>query len=195
MERETGIEPATNGLGSRDSTTELLPLRPFNITSRASIVAKNTRRGAPEIMALVIRQSKIHSHGCYTTRPIRKGKTLAEYTGVRISVEDADELYESIPETYLFGLSDGKYVIDGDGIAAFINHSCNPNCEPDEKDGKVFIVALRDIKAGEELTYDYNLYDGELDDPASCFCGAINCRGSMYAEDELAKRTKLSAHP
>jgi len=144
-------------------------------------------------MALIIRQSKIHSHGCYTTHPIKKGKVLAEYTGVRISVDDADALYESIPETYLFGLSDGKHVIDGDGVAAFINHSCNPNCEPDEKDGRVFIVALRDIKAGEELTYDYNLYDGELDDPAPCYCRAANCRGSMYAEDELAKRAKLSA--
>jgi SET domain-containing protein len=81
-------------------------------------------------------------------------------------------------------------VIDGEGAAAFINHSCDANCEADEIKGRVWIIAARDIEAGEELTYDYNLYDGDLDDPSPCFCGAKNCRGSMYSEEELAKRAK-----
>jgi len=76
-------------------------------------------------------------------------------------------------------------------VAAFINHSCDPNCEADEIKGRVWIIAARDIAAGEELTYDYNLYDGDLDDPAPCFCGAPKCRGSMYSEEELARRAKL----
>lgn len=97
-------------------------------------------------------------------------------------------MYEDSPRTYLFGLSDGEHVIDGDGMAGFINHSCEPNCEPEEVDGHVYIRALRNIAAGEELAYDYNLYDGNLDDPASCRCGAKRCRGSMYSEEELAKR-------
>jgi hypothetical protein len=90
----------------------------------------------------------------------------------------------------LFGLTDGKHVIDGEGVAAFINHSCDPNCEADEIKGRVWIVASRDIEGGEELTYDYSLYDGDLDDPSPCFCGASNCRGSMYSEEELTKRAK-----
>jgi len=77
-------------------------------------------------------------------------------------------------------------VIDGDGIAAFVNHCCDPNCEIDELDGRVWIIAMRNIKPNEELTYDYNLYDG--DDEAPCHCGASNCRGSMYSEEELAKK-------
>ncbi len=77
-------------------------------------------------------------------------------------------------------------MIDGDGVAAFINHCCDPNCEADEIDGRVWIIALRDIAADEELSYDYNLYDG--DDDAPCRCGAENCRGSLYSEEELAKR-------
>jgi hypothetical protein len=76
-------------------------------------------------------------------------------------------------------------------VAAFINHSCDPNCEADEIKGRVWIIAARDIQAGEELTYDYNLYDGDLDDPSPCFCGACNCRGSMYSEAELVRRAKL----
>ncbi len=142
-------------------------------------------------MALVLRASKIHSLGCYTTEPIRKGTYVVEYTGPRITVEEADERYEGCKETYLFGLSDGKRVIDGQGIAAFINHSCDPNCETDETDGRVWIIAMRDIAAGEELTYDYALYDSDDGEDAPCSCGAANCRGTMYSDEELEKRAKV----
>ena len=66
-------------------------------------------------MSLEIRPSKIHAHGCYTTAPISKGAFVVEYTGRRITVKEADERYEGSPKTYLFGLIDGKYVIDGNG--------------------------------------------------------------------------------
>jgi SET domain-containing protein len=141
-------------------------------------------------MALVIRRSKIHADGVYTTTLIKKGTVVAEYTGPRLTNEGADEIYDHSPRTYLFGLLDGKHVIDGDGIAAFINHSCNPNCEADEIKGRVIIRAIRRISAGEEIAYDYNLYDGDDDDPALCFCGAKSCRGSMYSEKELWRRRK-----
>jgi len=140
---------------------------------------------------LVIRSSKIHAAGCYTTTPVSKGTHIVEYTGPRLTVEEADTRSSDRPETYLFGLSDGQHVIDGDGVAAFINHCCDPNCEADEIDGRVWIIALRDIAAGEELSYDYNLYDG--DDDAPCCCGAENCRGSLYSEEELAKRAARAA--
>jgi SET domain-containing protein len=139
---------------------------------------------------LVISRSRIDSEGCHTTAPIKKGTFIVEYTGPRVTNKQADALYDDHPRTYLFGLSDGKHVIDGEGVAAFINHSCDPNCEADEIKGRVWIVATRDIKPGEELTYDYNLYDGELDDPSPCSCGAPTCRGSMYSEKELARRAK-----
>jgi len=141
---------------------------------------------------LVISQSKIDSEGCHTTAPIKKGTVVVEYTGPLITIKEADALYDDHPRTYLFGLTDGKHVIDGEGVAAFINHSCDPNCEADEIKGRVWIIAARDIQAGEELTYDYNLYDGDLDDPSPCSCGASNCRGSMYSEEELTKRARAS---
>ena len=141
-------------------------------------------------MALVIRRSQIHADGVYTTTPIRKRTIVVEYTGPRLTNEQADELYEHSPRTYLFGLTDGERVIDGDGIAAFINHSCQPNCEADEIRGRVIIRAIRNIAAGEELAYGYNLYDGDLEDSAPCFCGAKRCRGSMYSKKEIARRKK-----
>jgi uncharacterized protein len=141
-------------------------------------------------MAIVIRRSGIHANGCYTTAPIKKGARIIEYTGPQLAKDAADTIYEDSPRTYLFGLDDGVHVIDGDGMAAFINHSCAPNCEPDEIKQRVYIFARRNIKAGEELAYDYNLYDGDPDDPALCFCGARKCRGSMYSDEELEKRAK-----
>ena len=142
-------------------------------------------------MSLVIRRSKIHADGVYTTSPIRSRTTVVEYTGPRLTNSQADDIYEHSPRTYLFGLTDGEHVIDGDGIAAFINHSCAPNCDTDEIDGKVVIRAIRNIQAGEELSYDYNLYDGDPGDRAPCECGARNCRGSMYSKTEIAKRKRF----
>ncbi len=138
-------------------------------------------------MSLIIRSSFIHAAGCYTTTPIAKGARVVEYTGPRITKERGDELYQGREHTYLFGIGDGKIVIDGNGMAAFINHSCDPNCEIDEVDDRIYIVALRNIEPDEELLYDYNLYDGDEDDPAHCFCGANTCRGTMYSPEEAEK--------
>ncbi|MGA7218271.1 MAG: SET domain-containing protein-lysine N-methyltransferase [Candidatus Sulfotelmatobacter sp.] len=142
-------------------------------------------------MALVVRPSKIHSVGVFTNAAIRKGVRIIEYTGPRISAEEADRRYEGAPRTYLYGLGDGKIIIDGEGIAAYLNHSCEPNCEIDEIKGRAFIFAIRDIAPGEELLWDYNLYDDE--DPAPCHCGALKCRGTMYSRDWLAKLRRKAA--
>jgi SET domain-containing protein len=140
-------------------------------------------------MGLIIRSSAIHAAGCYTSAPIAKGTRLLEYTGPRLSKDKADELYESKSYTYLFGLGDGKTVIDGHCMAMFINHSCDPNCEAEEdEDARIWISAIRDIAPDEELTYDYHLYDGEGEEP--CFCGTRHCRGTMYSREETRKRRR-----
>jgi len=138
-------------------------------------------------MGLIIRSSAIHAAGCYTTTAIRKGQRVAEYTGRRISKEEADRAYEDSPITYLFGLGDGDVVIEGHCAAMFINHSCEGNCETSEVDGRVWVTAIRNIAAGDEITYDYCLYDGG-DDEALCNCGAKKCRGTMYSKEEVRRR-------
>jgi SET domain-containing protein len=138
-------------------------------------------------MGLLIRSSAIHAAGCYTTTQLRKGARIAEYTGYRLTKEEADARYQDSPLTYLFGLGDGSVVIDGHCAAMFINHSCAANCETSEVDGRVWITTLRKIATGEEITYDYCLYDGG-DDPARCNCGAANCRGTMYSPEEIRRR-------
>ena len=138
-------------------------------------------------MGLIIRSSAIHAAGCYTTTPIRKGARVAEYTGPHLSKDQADKAYEASPITYLFGLGRGDIVIDGHSMAMFINHSCDPNCETSEENGRIWIKSIRKIAAGEEITYDYCLYDGGEDD-AICNCGAKSCRGSMYSPEEIRRR-------
>lgn len=135
---------------------------------------------------LIIRSSDIHAAGCFALENIKKGTRLLEYEGERITKEEGDLRYEGRPFTYLFGIGRGDVVIDGHGMAMFVNHSCNPNAETDEINGKVYISAIRNIKAGEEIVYDYWLYDG--DDEAPCYCGSSKCRGSMYSPQELKKQ-------
>ncbi len=145
-------------------------------------------------MRLIIRSSGIHAAGCFALQPIPKGRKIVEYTGERILHDDADKLYEGLPYTYLFGTSDGDTVIDGFGMAMYVNHSCEPNCETEEEvDGSVWIISTRDIAAGEELTYDYLLYEGDGDAP--CTCGSGKCRGSMYSPKELARRKREASKP
>ncbi len=116
---------------------------------------------------------------------------MLEYAGRIVSNEEGDELYEGKEYTYLFALEDGEHLVDGYGMAMYVNHSCDPNCQTEEIDGHIWIVAARDIAAGEELTYDYNLFDG--DGKAPCRCGAKKCRGTMYSPDEIRRRKRTPA--
>lgn len=138
-------------------------------------------------MALIIRSSSIHAAGCYTTTGISKGRRIAEYTGPLISKNEADEMYQDAHVTYLFGLGKGDVVIDGHCAAMFINHSCDPNCETEVERGHVYIKTIKNIPPGEEITYDYHLYDGG-EDEAFCNCGTMKCRGTMYSKTEIKKR-------
>jgi len=136
--------------------------------------------------------------------PIKKGSRIIEYLGERISHDEADRRYEEKGEddghTFLF-IASNRTVIDA-GVngneARFINHSCNPNCETVIERGRVFIEAVRDIKPGEELGYDYQLTWESTDDPAelanyTCRCGAKRCRGTMLDKHPVDLKAKLEA--
>ena len=116
---------------------------------------------------------------------------MCEYDGPRFSKEEADERYKDREITYLFSCGDAGTVIDGFGSAMFINHCCEPNCETEEIDGRIFVCAVRDIAAGEELTYEYHLYDSD-DAEGDCYCGVAKCRGTMFSHDEVKRREKMA---
>lgn len=159
-----------------------------------------------------LRQSPIQGNGAFATRRIRKGARIIEYTGERITQDEADKRYDDEAmgrhHTFLFTL-DEKTVIDAavDGNEArFINHSCDPNCQALIEDGKIFIYALKDISPGEELSYDYAYERAEGMEEESeklyvCRCGAKNCRGTILAppkppkpkSTKRAQKTKAAA--
>ncbi len=143
----------------------------------------------------VIRKSPIHGRGVFALTHIPKHTRIIEYKGERISQEEADERYseahENSPHTMLFEVND-RLVIDAThkgNSARWINHSCAPNCEIEDENERIFIESRRDIRPGEELTYDYNLQLGEPHTAAAkrfhaCFCGARHCRGTMVGTRE-----------
>ncbi|MFT4192741.1 MAG: SET domain-containing protein-lysine N-methyltransferase [Comamonas sp.] len=139
-----------------------------------------------------VRRSGVHGRGVFARRDIAAGQTLVEYVGERISWQEAQDRHPHDPadpnHTFYFSLDDGS-VIDathGGNSARWINHSCDPNCIADEEDGRVFIRALRDIAAGEELSYDYGLvvderYTPRLKAEYPCWCRTALCRGTLLA--------------
>ena len=144
---------------------------------------------------IMVRNSPIHGRGVFALRRIPKGTRIIEYKGNLITEKEADRRYsrihENSPHTMLFSL-DGGLVIDATrrgNSARWINHSCAPNCEIEEEGHRIFIEARRDIRLGDELTYDYNLQIGEKHTKAAkrehaCFCGSRRCRGTMLGEEE-----------
>lgn len=115
----------------------------------------------------------VSGKGLFATEAIPKGACLIEYTGKLIKKADHD----TATGRYLFWSGKNK-MINGNvksNPARYINHSCKPNCEADGPDGHIYILSLRKIKPGEEITYDYG--DEYFDDyikPKGCGC--IKCR-------------------
>ncbi|HEY2799147.1 MAG TPA: SET domain-containing protein-lysine N-methyltransferase [Chthoniobacterales bacterium] len=152
---------------------------------------KTVRKPRLEVRAaLKVRRSGIHGTGVYTTRMIRKGTRIIEYTGALIPARQAKKLEPHDPDnpyhTFYYLLDNGDVIDAGVGgnAARWINHSCDPNCSTEEEAHRIFIYALRTIYPGEELFYDYSLEPGErrtrtLEKAYACFCGSPRCRGSM----------------
>jgi len=118
------------------------------------------------------RRSKISGWGVYATRPITKNTRIVSYDGEKITHKesrDREARYLEKGQIWCFTLNN-RWVIDahvGGSIARYINHACKPNCYSWVKDGVIWIRAARNIKAGEELSYDYNT-TGNTAIPCQC---------------------------
>jgi SET domain-containing protein len=150
-----------------------------------------------------VRRSRLHGRGVFALRRIRKGTRIIEYLGERVTHSEADRRYSHKPaddnHTFLF-IVNRSTVIDGGARgndARFINHSCDPNCESLIEERRVFIEAIRTIRPGDELTYDYQIGRDKEDPPNvdeiyACRCGAEGCRGSMLWPPRRRSRSKAS---
>jgi hypothetical protein len=162
--------------------------------SKTPSATATTGNGADSGRRIQVRRSGVHGRGVYAIRPIKKGETIIEYKGEMITWKQAERRHPHNPKdpdhTFFFHI-DEEHVIDANvrgNAARWINHACNPNCESDvdEERYRVFIKALRNIKPGEELFYDYGLvlderYTPKVKKQFACRCGARGCRGTMLA--------------
>lgn len=151
-----------------------------------------------------VRESTVHGRGVFAARELVKGSKIIEYKGEIIDWDEAQRRHPHDPSqpnhTFYFHLDDST-VIDGrvkGNDARWINHSCAPNCEAEQHGNRVFIHALRNIAAGEELFYDYGLmldapYTQALKKEFACYCGSPDCRATMLAPKPTAKKAPKGA--
>ena len=130
-----------------------------------------------------IATSPIQGRGAFASAPIPRGSRVVEYVGQKISKQESLLRCEA-NNPFIFALDD-RFDLDGDvawNPARFLNHSCDPNCEAENLDGCIWIIARRAIEAGDELTFNYG-YDLENFRDYPCACGALNCVGFIVAEE------------
>jgi SET domain-containing protein len=161
-------------------------------TAQAPAAKAAAKTTPPAGRRIQVRRSGVHGKGVYATTAIKRGEVVIEYLGEVITWAEALRRHPHDPQdpdhTFYFHIDDSR-VIDakhGGNAARWINHACSPNCEADEVDGRVFIKALRALKSGEELFYDYGLTLDERYTPAlkrrfACHCGTRGCRGTLLA--------------
>jgi len=130
-----------------------------------------------------VRPSPIEGKGLFARRRIRRGEIVAIKGGHVYDARTLAKIKRRIAASYI-QIADGVFF--GARAAAevrrnkmFINHSCAPNLGIR---GQIVFVAIRDIRAGEELTYDWAMEENRRD-PTRCRCGARGCRGVLSGRD------------
>lgn len=122
----------------------------------------------------IAKDSLTEGTGLFASHNIKKGEPIITFKGPTITADEANHLYIEGFD-YMLQVEKNKFILLTDSIARFVNHSCEPNSFFLEA-GTLF--AARDIKKGEEITFDYSLNE---DTPfqMNCLCGAKTCRKSI----------------
>ncbi len=144
----------------------------------------------------------MHGKGVFALQDLAEGETIIEYVGEIISWDEAQDRHPHDPNdpnhTFYFHVNEDRVIdaLHGGNSSRWINHSCDPNCEADEENDRIFIKAIRNILAGEELSYDYGLiidepYTKKLKAEYPCWCGSANCRGTLLSPKERKDTPKI----
>jgi len=136
-------------------------------------------RPPARLPSIARRRSTVHGHGVFATEPIRRNARIIDYAGELIrngaECEAREERYLKDGCIWVFRVNRAwsRDAAVGGNIARFINHSCTPNCRFEVVDKTIWIKAARDIRRGEELTYDYAII-GDRTIPCRCRPGCRN---------------------
>ena len=146
--------------------------------------------------------SSVHGSGLFASQNIKRGNKIIEYVGDKVTKKEGDKRADQQINkakknknngmVYVFELNQ-RYDIDGGvshNYARLINHSCNPNCEVEINNNRIWILAIKNIKKDAELSYNYGYsYDIDYVDHV-CLCGSYKCVGYILSEDEWPKLKK-----
>ena len=142
-----------------------------------------------------IKKSKIDKNGLYANQDIKQGTRIIEYKGKIISnlQSEMDPKFDNEKAIYLFNINK-RYDLDGDfkfNTARLINHSCDPNCEVFGSGLKVWVFAMKNIKKGGELSYDYGFSFDKDYKNFPCKCGSKKCAGYIVREGSRWRIKKI----
>lgn len=151
-----------------------------------------------------LKKSKIHAYGIFAKQNIPKNTNIIEYIGEKISRKEGDRRSEKRLKKYLNSKITGSvyifelnkhYDIDGSpnyNKAKYINHSCNPNCEVEITKNRIWIKSIKNIREGDELSYDYGFeFDEDDYKDHKCKCGSKKCIGYIISSDDWSKFKKF----
>ncbi len=148
----------------------------------------------PPTHSLRFQSSSIEGQGGFALADLPKDTHVIEYIGEKVDkTESARRCAEG--NHFIFDL-DEEFDLDGNvswNPARLLNHSCTPNCEAEMDEGRIWIIARRDIRAGEEITFNYG-YDEKDYWEHPCRCGAAECVGYIVAEGWVAPAQPAGAN-
>lgn len=154
-------------------------------SKKVSTVSPNPKKLPDHHFKIVKVKRGLAGLGLFAGEDIKKGETIIEYIGNILNKEEADK---RVTAQYLFEVTRNK-TIDGTprwNTARYANHSCVPNAESDIKKGRVFVIAIKNIKEGEEIVYDYGEeFCEEHIAPYGCNCIAKKHLYKMKSKAEV----------
>ncbi len=166
------------------------------------LIGLDTDGNPPDFPYVRTKRSSIHNNGLFAANDIPKDEYVIQYLGERISKKESTRRgvsqhdkalgSESVGSVYIFELNE-KHDIDGNfewNIARLANHSCNPNCEAQNVDGEIWLVALKNIRKNDELTFDYG-YALEHWEDHPCRCGSSKCIGYIVRKEDRKRLRKI----
>ena len=138
--------------------------------------------------------------GLFAAAPIRKGAFIVEYKGRKLTTAQADKL-EARGNRYLYEIN-SRWTIDGTtrrNLGRYANHSCRPNAKARTVGHKVFLRAIKNIKPGDEITYNYGRdYFLNVITPRGCKCDKCRAKRAAAQAKTRAKaraKTRAKARP
>jgi len=134
---------------------------------------------------ICIRESKTHGKGLFALRNIKKSEIIFIIKGKKVNFLINNKKQAGIAGFNWIGFGKNKW-IDSTNYGLYLNHSCDPNSAIK---GKVTVVAIRNIKKGEEITFDYSLNEADIFWHIKCYCGSKNCRKIIKSIQFLPKKT------